>query len=52
MKFLTFTLKNSNKNRFGFIFEDKIIDIAKCTEWIKDNKKNSSFNCALCLRAT
>ena len=44
MKFLTFTLKNSNKDRFGFVFEDKIIDITKCAEWIKDNKNNSSFN--------
>ena len=44
MKFLTFTLKNSNKDRFGFVFEDKIIDINKCAEWIKDNKNNSSLN--------
>ena len=44
MKFLTFTLKNSNKDKFGFVFEDKIIDINKCAEWIKDNKNNSSFN--------
>ena len=44
MKFLTFTLKNSSKDRFGFVFEDKIIDINKCAEWIKDNKNNSSFN--------
>ena len=44
MKFLTFTLKNINKDRFGFVFEDKIIDINKCAEWIKDNKNNSSFN--------
>ena len=44
MKFLTFTLKNSNKDKFGFVFEDKIIDINKCAEWIKDNKNNSSFS--------
>ena len=44
MKFLTFTLKNSNKDRFGFVFEDKIIDINKCAEWIKDIKNNVSFN--------
>ena len=44
MKFLTFTLKNSNKDRFGFVFENKIIDINKCAEWIKGNKNNSSFN--------
>ena len=44
MKFLTFTLKNSSKDRFGFVFEDKIIDINKCAEWIKGNKNNSSFN--------
>ena len=37
MKFLTFTLKNSSKDRFGFVFEDKIIDINKCAEWMKDN---------------
>ena len=29
---------------FGFVFENKIIDINKCAEWIKDNKNNSSFN--------
>ena len=44
MKFLTFTLKNSKKDRFGFVFKDKIIDVNICAEWIKDNKNNSSFN--------
>ena len=44
MKFLTFTLNSSSKDRFGFVFEDKIIDINKSAEWIKDNKNNSSFN--------
>ena len=43
MKFATYTTFRGEKPRFGFIIEDKIIDIMRSSIWMNEHKKNSSF---------
>ena len=44
MKFLTFKTEKDLNHKFGFIHNDKIIDIAKCIKWIEGNKKIAKFS--------
>jgi len=43
MKFVTYTIYRGEKPRFGFIIEDKIIDIMRSSIWLNEHKKDSSF---------
>ena len=43
MKFATYTTFRGEKSRFGFIIEDKIIDIMRSSIWMNEHNKDSSF---------
>ena len=43
MKFATYTTFRGEKPRFGFIIEDKIIDIMRSSIWMNEHNKDSSF---------
>ena len=43
MKFATYTTFRGEKPRFGFIIEDKLIDIMRSSIWMNEHNKDSSF---------
>ena len=43
MKFVTYTTYRGEKPRFGFIINEKIIDIMRSSIWINEHNKDSSF---------
>ena len=43
MKFATYTTFRGEKPRFGFIIEDKIIDIMRSSIWMNEHNKDSPF---------
>jgi len=43
MKFVTYTTYRGEKPRFGFIINEKIIDIMRSSIWLNEHNKDSSF---------
>ena len=43
MKFVTYTTFSGEKPRFGFIINEKIIDIMRSSIWLNEHNKDSSF---------
>ena len=43
MKFATYTTFRGEKPRFGFIIENKLIDIMRSSIWMNEHNKDSSF---------
>ena len=43
MKFVTYTTYRDEKPRFGFIINEKIIDIMRSSIWLNEHNKDSSF---------
>jgi len=43
MKFVTYTTYRGEKPRFGFIINEKIIDIMRSSIWLNEQNKDSSF---------
>ena len=44
MKFLTFKTEKGLNHKFGFMHDDKIIDIAEYIKWMEKNKKIAKFS--------
>ena len=43
MKFLTYIEKKNSTKGYGFLFNDRVIDIPRAAKWTSDNNGNNHF---------
>ena len=43
MKFATYTEKNNPSSRYGFLVNNRVVDITRAAQWISENNNDNHF---------